>query len=214
MKKIFSILLCAVMLTSVLALSACGKKVEPHGPTEVNYGEVAYTAFNDGTAVTFNYLDCFVRSSEEDEPFVANTEDDRGVLSYEFYDSFIDLENTQEYYKIPSRKYAEIAAYSDEEALSYMKIAIGMVESQRAKYTVDDFKFEKEENYLRLYIEATAEYETTGEIEKSCLVKYVVNNERVYTVQASAPISCFEKYGPVFKDVEFDIENALNYVAP
>lgn len=211
MKKIISLLLCAALLISALALAGCSKEPEyvPEGPTEVDYGEVGYTAYEDGSALAFSYLDCFGRSSEEEESFVANTEDDKGVLSYEFFDSYKDYEHTNEYYKVPSRKYAEIAAYSDEEALDYMKIALGMISSQGAEYTVDSFSFEKEEHYVRLYLEATAEYAVTGEIQKLWMEKYVVDNERVYTIQAFVPASCVTKYGPVFKDVVFDIENAL-----
>ncbi len=210
MKKLISLILCLAVLAAVPFMTGCGeKKYAPEGPTDVNYGEVSYVPYDDGTAVTFSYLDCFVRSSEEEEAFVANTADDKGVLTYEFYDSFIDYENSTAYYKVPTRKYAEIAAYTDEEALEYLKIALGMVDSQNAEYTVDDFKFEKFDNYVCLSISSTAEYKKTGEIEKTWLVKYVVENERVYTVQGFAPLSCETKYGPVFKDVAFDVENAL-----
>ena len=212
MKKLVCFALSIILLASICAFMGCGKEPEyvPEGPTEVDYGEVEYVAYEDGTALSFNYLDCFVRSSDEEDSFVANTSDDKGVLSYEFFDSYKDYESTNEYYKVPSRKYAEIAAYSDEEAQNYMRIALGMVSSQGAEYTVDDFKFEKEEHYLRLYMEVTAEYSVTGEVQKMWIEKYVVDNERVYTVNAFVPASCVTKYGPVFKDVVFDIENALN----
>ena len=211
MKKLITITLCILMAAAVLCFAGCKKEPEyvPEGPTEVDYGEVEYTHYEDDTAVQFDYLDCFERSSDEDESFVANTKDDKGVLSYEFFDSYKDYEHTVEYYKVPTRKYAEIAAYSDEEAQNYMEISLGMVESQGAEYTIDDFKFEKSENYLYLCLEATAEYKTTGEIQKMWLVKYVIENERVYTIQAFVPASCVTKYGPVFKNVEFDIQNAL-----
>ena len=215
MKKLISITLCVLMLASAFAFIGCGKPdYTPEGPTEVDYGEVKYIPYDDGTAVKFEYLDCFKRPIEDEEDekasFVANTEDDKGVLAYEFFDSFKDYENTQEYYKVPSRKYAEIAAYSEEEAKDYMKVALGMVESQGAEYVTDDFKFEKFDNYLMLSMEATATYSVTGEVQKMWLVKYVVENERVYTINAFVPASCVTKYGPVFRNVEFDIENALN----
>ncbi len=195
------------------AFTGCKKEeYVPEGPTDVDYGEVAYKAYNDGTAVTFDYLDCFTTSVDEEDrndSFVANTPDDKGVLSYEFFDSFIDYEHSSAYYKIPSRKYAEIAAYSDEEALDYMKIIMGMVSSQNAEYTIESHKFEVREHYVYLSLEATATYKVTGEIQKLWLEKFVVENERVYTVQAFVPASCLTKYGPVFKNVVFDIENAL-----
>ena len=211
MKKLVCFALSIILLASLCALAGCKKEPEyvPEGPTDVDYGEVKYVAYEDGSALSFQYLDCFARSSDVEDSFVANTPDDKGVLSYEFFDSYKDYEHTNEYYKVPSRKYAEIAAYSDEEAQNYMRIALGMVSSQGAEYTVDDFKFEKEEHYLRLYMEVTAEYSVTGEVQKMWIEKYVVDNERVYTVNAFVPASCLTKYGPVFKDVAFDIENAL-----
>ena len=210
MKKLVSVLLAAAMVLSLAALAGCHKDdYVPEGGTDVDYGEVKYVRYDDGSALTFDYLDCFSRSSDEEESFVANTEDDKSVLSYEFFDSYKDYEHTTEYYKVPSRKYAEIAAYSDEEALDYMKIALGMVSSQGAEYTVDGFKFEKNEGYLMLSLEVTAKYQKTGEIQKLWIVKYVVENERVYTIQAFAPKSLDTKYGPAFKGVEFDLENAV-----
>ena len=120
MKKLIPILLC--VLVAVMAVFSFGCKEEkyvPEGPTDVNYGEVNYAAYDDGTALTFSYLDCFTRSAEEEVSFVAKTADTKGVLSYEFFDSFKDYEQTHESYKIPSRKYAEIVGYTDEEALDY-----------------------------------------------------------------------------------------------
>lgn len=217
MKKLITITLCMILLACA-AFTGCKKEeYVPEGPTEVNYGEVSYKSYNDGTALTFDYLDCFapaVEADEESASFVANTPDDKGVLSYEFFDSFKDYERTNEYYKVPSRKYAEIAAYSEEEALDYMKIIMGMVSAQGAEYTVESHKFEVHENFVYLSLEATATYERTGEIQKLWLEKYVVENERVYTVQAFVPASCLTKYGPVFKNVVFDIENALTNGVP
>ncbi len=211
MKKLVLFALTALLLIS--ALAGCGHENEyvPEGPTQVDYGEVSYVPYDDGSALKFNYLDCFVSSSEDEEQliFVANTEDDKGVLTYEFFDSFRDYEHNGYYYMIPSRKYAEIASFSEEQAREYMKIALGMVDAQNADYTIDDFKYEKNEHYVCLSIEATAEYRVSGEIQKMWLVKYVVDNERVYTLHAFVPASCVTKYGPVFKDVEFDPENAL-----
>ena len=210
MKKLVSLMLIAAFALGLLCLAGCKKdKYVPEGPTDVDYGEVKYVHYEDGTAVSFDYLNCFVRSSDVEDSFVANTSDDKGVLSYEFFDSFRDYESTNEYYKVPSRKYAEIAAYTDEEAENYLKIALGMVSSQGAEYVVDDFKFEKNDGYLYLMLEATAEYAKTGEIQKLWIVKYVVENERVYTIQAFAPKSLDTKYGPAFKGVEFDLQNAV-----
>ena len=131
------------------------------------------------------------------------------MLAYEYFDSFRDYTKTHEEYLIPSRSYAEIAAYSEEEARNYLEIALGMVSSQGAEYTIDDFKLEKYDDHVYLYMEVTAEYEKTGEIQKMWIAKYVVENERVYTLHAFVPASCVMKYGPVFKNVEFDIRNAL-----
>ena len=210
MKKLVSLMLIAAFALGLLCLAGCKKdKYVPEGPTDVDYGEAKYVHFEDGTAVSFDYLNCFVRSSDVEDSFVANTSDDKCVLSYEFFDSFRDYESTNEYYKVPSRKYAEIAAYTDEEAENYLKIALGMVSSQGAEYVVDDFKFEKNDGYLYLMLEATAEYAKTGEIQKLWIVKYVIENERVYTIQAFAPKSLDTKYGPAFKGVEFDLQNAV-----
>lgn len=217
MKKLLTITLCIAILISAAVFGGCKKdEYVPEGPTDVNYGEVSYISYDDGTAVTFEYLDCFAPAVEEEEEnasFVANTPDKKGVLSYEFFDSYIDYENSTEYYKVPSRKYAEIAAYTDEQALDYMKIIMGMVSSQGAEYTIESHKFEVHENYVYMSLEATATYERTGEIQKLWLEKFVCENERVYTVQAFAPASCLTKYGPVFKNVVFDIENAMTYGA-
>ena len=210
MKKLVSLLLAAAFALSLGALAGCKKdNYVPEGPTDVDYGDAKYVRYDDGTALSFEYLDCFTRTSDEEESFVANTSDDKSVLSYEFFDSFKDYESTNEYYKVPSRKYAEIAAYTDEEAQNYLRIALGMVSSQGAEYTVDDFKFEKNDGYLYLMLEATAEYAATGEIQKLWIVKYVVENERVYTIQAFAPKSLDAKYGPAFRGVEFDLNNAV-----
>lgn len=211
MKKPISILLIVLIAASALFMPGCKKdQYVPEGPTDVNYGEVAYADYNDGTALTFKYLDCFSRSSDEDVSFVAKTVDTKGVLSYEYFDSFKDYEATNESYKVPSRKYAEIVGYTDEQALDYAKIALGMVSSQGAEYTVDSFAFDKMDHYLRIYLEATAEYSVTGEIQKLCLEKYVVDNDRVYTLQAFAPKSCVTKYGPIFTEVVFSLDNAVS----
>ncbi len=212
MKRFFAISL--LLLTAVCFMFAgCGNGSQyvPEGPTDVNYGNVSYIPFEDGGALKFSYLDCFTapEQEEEEDNFVGSTPDKKGVLAFEFYDSFKDYENSTQYYKIPSRKYAEILAYTDEEAADYLKVALGMVESQGAVYTVDDFKFEKFDHYIRLYMEATGEYAATGEIQKLWIEKYVVDNERVYTIHAFAPASCLTKYGPAFKDTAFDIEAAL-----
>ena len=211
MKKLVLLAMAVLLLASAAFGCASEPEYQPEGPTDVDYGEVHYVPYDDGTALTFQYLDCFKRPEDDEDQtiFIANTSDDKGVLSYEFYDSFFDYEHSDRYYMVPSRKYADIDAFTDEEALDYLKIALGMVDAQNADYTVDDHKFEKNDHYILLSIEATAEYRTTGEIQKMWLVKYVVDNERVYTVQAFVPASCVTKYGPVFKDVSFDIENAL-----
>ncbi|MBR0135173.1 MAG: hypothetical protein IJM18_03150 [Clostridia bacterium] len=204
MKKTISILLCMMFILSAGALAGCKKKP---GPSVVNYGDVKYVEYNDGSAVTFQYLSCYGFASDEGMAFVANTPDDKGVLSYEFYDSFKDY--SAESYRIPSRKYSEIAAYSDEEAQDYLKIALGLVDSQNIEYTIDRYEFEKAEKHVRLYMEVTAEYRSSGEIQKMWIEKYVINNERVYTINAFIPIDAVNKYGPAFKDVTFDLESAL-----
>ena len=215
MKKIISAIMCVLLLASVLAFAACGKEDDvyvPDGPTDVDYGSVEYVDYNDGTAVTFRYLDCFAASLDDEDrqdTAVFNTDDDKGVLSYEFFDSFKDYENSDRFYMVPSRKYAEIRAFSDDEAKDYLEVALGLVESQNVEFKTDEFKFEKNDNYVCLYMEVTAEYKVTGEIQKMWISKYVVENERVYTLHAFVPASCVTKYGPVFKDVSFDIENAL-----
>ena len=211
MKKLILFAVSALLLVTALAGCTPEEEYVPEGPTQVDYGEVSYVPYDDGTALKFNYLDCFRRDSEDEDQliFVANTEDDKGVLSYEFFDSFQDYEHTDRYYMVPSKKYAEIAAFTEDEARDYLKISLGMVDAQNAEYTIDGFKYEKNEHYVHLYMEATAEYSVTGEIQKMWLEKYVVDNERVYTLHAFVPASCVEKYGPVFKDAEFDIENAL-----
>ncbi|MBO6060627.1 MAG: hypothetical protein J6P98_00730 [Clostridia bacterium] len=215
MKKFLVMALAALIALGALAVG-CSKEPEyvPEGPTEVDYGTVSYIPFEDGGALTFDYLDCFTAAGEDQENFVGSTPDQKGVIAFEFFDSFKDYEHTTEYYRVPSRKYAEILAMTDEEAQNYMRIALGMVESQGAKYEIEAFSFEKFDHYLRLYIEATGEYETTGEVQKLWLEKYVVDNERVYTVQAFVPASCVTKYGPVFKNVAFDLEYALTEGVP
>ncbi len=209
MKRIISFSLCLLFLLSAAVLSGCEKEKEyvPEGPTDVDYGEVAYLDFDDGTALKFKYLDCF-KKSEDETAFVSKTPDSKGVLSYDFFESYKDYEAINETYRIPTRKYAEIASYTEDEARDYMEICLGL-SVQDAKVTVDSFNFEKFDNYVVLSLEETAEYNTTGEIQKNWIVKYVVENERVYTIQAFAPASLQEKYGAAFKDVVFDIENAL-----
>ena len=211
MKKLIILTLC-VLLISASLFAGCRKEPEhvPEGPTIVDYGDVAYTEYKDANALSFSYLDCFKRISEEGQSFVANTSDGLGVLIYEFFDSFKDYENTDEYYKVPEKKYADIAAFSNDEAMEFMKLSAGMVSAQGAEYSIENFRFDKLDNYIRLSIEATATYEATGEVQNIKMVKYVVSNERVYTVQAFVPASCIEKYGPVIKTVNFDIENALS----
>lgn len=211
MKKFFTLGL-LLLIAAAAVMTGCNKEPDyvPEGPTDVDYGEVAYIPFEDGGALKFDYLDCFTAAGLDQENFVGSTPDQKGVLAFEFFDSFKDYEHTTEYYRVPSRKYAEIREYTDAQAQEYLEIALGMVESQGAEYTVDGFAFEKFDNYLRLYLEATGTYAKTGEVQKLWIEKYVVENERVYTVQAFVPASCVTKYGPVFKNVVFDVENALS----
>ena len=86
MKRIISLLLAVLSAASAVMFAGCKKEPDyvPEGPTDVDYGEVGYKTYEDDSALGFDYLDCFVRSSVEEESFVANTEDDKGVLSYEF----------------------------------------------------------------------------------------------------------------------------------
>ncbi|MCR5808197.1 MAG: hypothetical protein K6G56_01395 [Clostridiales bacterium] len=207
MKKTISLLLLVLLAVSLFA--GCKKDpYVPEGPTIVDYGEVEYVPYSDETALSFSYLDCFARATE-DGPFVANTPDKKGVLTYDFYDSFKEYEGTQQYYQIPSRTFAEIAAFSDSEAYEYLEAALGMVEAMNADYHVDDFIFEKDDKLITLGMEVTATYRTTGEIQKMFIRKFIVENERVYTVQYVVPASCIEKYGPCVKGMILDLANAL-----
>ena len=207
MKKTISLLLLVLMTVSLFA--GCKEKpYVPEGPTDVDYGSVSYVAYQDETALTFDYLDCFTRSTE-DGPFVANTPDKKGVITYDFYDSFVDLTDTQQYYQIPSRTFAEIAAFTEEEARTYMRDSLGMVEAMNADYVEDDFVFEKTDDLITLGMEVTATYRVTGEIQKLYVRKLVVSNERVYTIQYSVPASCVTKYGPCVKNVKLDLSAAL-----
>ena len=197
MKRLVSIIL--ILLFS-LSLVSCNKQKK--GPTEVDYGEVYYALYKDEEGLTFEYLSCFKKTEMEEDDFVTYTDDKLGVLTYQVYSP----DNEQEHndtlgYDKPSRSYAEIAAFTDEEAESYMRLALGMVSSQGAKYTVDDFAFEKLENEVRLRMEVTAEYERSGEIQKLWMFKVVKSDERVYTLHAFAPASIVTKYGPAYRNV-------------
>lgn len=209
MKRTASLFLAILLL---LALAGCKTDNTPKGPTEVDYGSVGYLTFSDENALSFSYLDCFVTSEmyEKGDPFVAYSKDGLGVLTYEYYDPFGNIDyDPSKSYTSPSRNYSEILSFTDDDAMIYLKAALGMVASQGASFKVDDFKFERNEGYVLLLLEGTAEYSATGEIQKLFVAKYVVENERVYSVQVFAPASVYNKYGPLVKDFAFDLQNAL-----
>ena len=53
MKKLVSVLLAAAMVLSLAALAGCHKDdYVPEGPTDVDYGEVKYVRYDDGSALT------------------------------------------------------------------------------------------------------------------------------------------------------------------
>ena len=193
MKRLVSIIIVLLLLS---ALAACGKNGKK-GPTEVDYGEVYYALYEDEKGLSFEYLSCFKRTEMEEDDFVTYTDDKLGVLTYQFYDPTDETKAVD----MPNRNYSQIAAFTDEEAQNYMRTALGMISSQGAKYTVDDFRFEKIEGEVRLYLEATAEYERTGEIQKLWMFKVVKADESVFTLHAFAPASILTKYGPAFRNV-------------
>lgn len=188
-------------MLSLVLLVSCHK--EKRGPTEVDYGEVEYVVYKDDSPLSFEYLSCFKETEMEDEDaFVTYTSDRKGVMTYKAYDPAKDSANKNKPgYEIPSKRYAEIAAFTREEAENYIRIALGMISSQDAEYTVDEFVFETlEDGSVKLYMDATAEYEKTGEIQKLWMLKIVLPDDHVYTIQAFAPASIVTKYGPAFKN--------------
>ena len=205
MKRLISLSLAALAL---LLMASCRDR-EKKGPTEVDYGNAAYVHYSDDTPLSFDYLDCFKRTEMEDEEsFITYTDDRLGVLTYQVYDP-TDTSSyaAQQGYNRPGRTYSEILDLTEEEAQNYLKVALGMVGSQDAEYTIDGFAFEKAEGVIRLSMEATAEYGRTGEIQKLWMVKIITSDEYVYTVHAFAPASIVAKYGPAFKNVEFAQNN-------
>ncbi len=187
-------------MLSLVLLVSCHK--EKKGPTEVDYGEVKYIAYSDENGLSFEYLDCFKETEMEDEnAFITYTDDRLGVLSYKVFDPEEAESGNKPGYETPSKSYADIAAFTDEEAENYIRIALGMISSQGAEYTVNEFSFEKlEDGVLRLYMDATAEYAKTGEIQRLWMLKLIAPDDHVYTVQAFAPASIVTKYGPAFKN--------------
>lgn len=187
---------------ALLAFVSCNK--EKPGPTEVDYGEVYYALFTDDHPVSFEYLSCFKESEMDEDQFITYTDDRKGVLTYQVYDPTLDEQyETSVSYEKPNKRYKDIAAFTDEEAEEYVKVALGMISSQSAEYSVDDFSFERKDGYIRLSIEATAEYKSTGELQKLWMVKIITSDDHVYTLQAFAPASIVTKYGPAFKNVSF-----------
>lgn len=189
----------------MLLLVSCQKK-EKRGPTEVDYGEVKYVLYRDDGPLHFEYLDCFRETEMEDEDaFVTYTADRKGVLTYKVYDPDAEGANGDKpEYEAPSKRYADIAAFTREEAENYIRIALGMISSQGAEYTVDEFTVKTlDDGSISLFMDATASYDKTGEIQKLWMLKIVTPDERVYTLQAFAPASIVTKYGPAFRNAGF-----------
>lgn len=200
MKRLLSITL---ILLAVLSAVSC-KKPEKRGPTEVDYGEVAYVLYSEGGPVTFEYLDCFKPTEMDEEQLVTYTPDGNGVLTFLVYDPSLDeISQSDPSYEKPNKNFAEISAMTDEEAENFIRVALGMVGSQGAEYTVDAFSFERGGDVLKLSMEATAVYGSTGEIQKLWMVKFVLADDHAYTLRAFAPASIVTKYGPAFRNVAF-----------
>lgn len=181
---------------------AVGCKHKPNretGNIEVDYGKlvedggtVMNIPYGDETPITFMYPNYFTRSSDEEDPFVAKGPDDNSVLMY------VQSELSE------GRGYNDIAAYTDEQAKDWMTtIQLGLVSSQGVeKLDIDDFRFEKLDDHLYLYLDATATY-STGLMQKNTIVDYVLPEGTMYTVNAFAPLSAVTKYGPLFSSVKY-----------
>ena len=200
MKRLVSITL---IVFALALLVSCHK--EKKGLTVVDYGEVSYVLYEDGTPLSFEYLDCFKKTEmEELDDFITYTDDRLGVLTYKVYDPTAEDHDNSSQYDAPSKNYAEISAFTDEEAENYLRIALGMISSQGAEYTVEAFTFEKlADGSIRLYMDAKAVYERTGEIQKLWMLRIITPDDRVYTLQAFAPASVEDKYGPAFRNARF-----------
>ncbi len=185
MKKIVSFILVAALAVGALALAGCKDKVP--GPTEVDYGSAKYIEYTLDPDFTFWYLDCFTQSSDEGDTFVANTDDNNGVLMFEV--GTLD----------ESRPYANVAAYTDDEAKAMLRIALGLVSSQNADYEYKDFEFTVGE-YIHMYMYVVATYHESGEIQSIYIEKFILPNSTVYTLHSFIPSSAIEKYGVPFKD--------------
>lgn len=197
MKRLLSAI---VILLAAIFLVSCAKK-DKKGPTEVDYGEVKYVLYDEGSRLSFEYLDCFRRTEMEEKNFITYTSDGKGVLTYQIYDPTVKADAPDK----PKFSYAEILAFTDEQAESYMRVALGMTDVQNAEYTVDVFSFEKNDEDLRLYMEATAVYGSSGEIQKLWMLKVITDSDEVYTLQAFAPASIVTKYGPAFRNTAFAV---------
>lgn len=192
-------LLCAITILLAAIICVSCVKDKKNGPTEVDYGEVKYVLYDDGSRLSFEYLDCFKRTEMEEESFISYTDDRKGVLTYRIYDPTVK-ENAPDK---PKYSYAEISSFTDDRAKDYMRVSLGMTDGQDAVYTVDAFSFERLEGELRLYMEATAEYKSSGEVQKLWMLKVITSSDEVYTIEAFAPNSIVTKYGPAFKNVSF-----------
>lgn len=193
MKKALSLTLALLMLVCVFCAAGCKKDRRDTGNIDVDYGEnVEYLQYSDETPVTFMYQSFFTRSSDEEDPFVAKGPDDNSVLMY------TEGELTE------ARSYEAIAAYSDDEAQKWMtEIQLGLVASQGVTSTeIREYLFIKTEDHLYLFLDADVTY-STGLVQRNTLADYVVPEGTIYTVQSFAPISAFNKYGALFKDLKF-----------
>ncbi len=187
-----------ILLAAVMCVS-CGNK-NKKGPTDVDYGEVRYVLYDDGSRMSFEYLDCFKRTEMEEKNFITYTADRKGVLTYQIYDPTAKEDSLDK----PKYGYADISAFTDEQAESYMRVALGMTDIQNAEYTIDSFTIDRMDEEIRLYMEATAVYGSTGEIQKLWMVRIITSNDEVYTLQAFAPASIVTKYGPAFRNISFN----------
>ena len=201
MKKALSIILAAVMVLGVCLAAGCSRKPRRDtGNIDVDYGKlvedggtITNIKYEDDTPITFMYPNYFSRSSDEEDAFVAKGPDDHCVLMY------TEGELTE------TRSYDMIAAYTDEEAKSWMNgIQLGLVTSQGVEnIAVDDYKFIKMDDHLCLVYDVTVTY-NTGLIQKNTLVNYMLPEGKIYTINAFAPISAVNKYGPLFSDVRYN----------
>ena len=201
MKKALSLILAAAFIVCALALAGC--KTKPRrdtGNIEVDYGKlvadggtIENVMYRDETPITFLYPNYFKRSSDEEDSFVAKGPDDNSVLMFE------DSELSE------ARSYETIAAYSDEEAKAWLtEIQLGLVSSQGVASTdIKQYSFLKLEDHLYLLLDADVTY-STGLVQRNTIVDYILPEGRMYTVHAFAPVSAFNKYGPLFSEVMYN----------